>query len=61
MSCILKWFEEHDECPTCRTEQDTDEIILFKKNVEDTLRIKYQDAIRSLQTEVAMLRMRRPR
>ena len=60
MSCILKWFEEHDECPTCRTEQDTDEIIIFKKRIEDNLRIKYQDAIRSLQHEVTVLRTRRP-
>jgi hypothetical protein len=60
MSCILKWFEEHDECPTCRTEQDTDEIIIFKKQIEDNLRLKYQDAIRSLQHEVSILRTRRP-
>jgi hypothetical protein len=59
--CILTWFETSDECPTCRTEQDTDSIIIFKKHIEDNLRVKYQDAIRSLQHEVNILRMRRPR
>jgi hypothetical protein len=60
-SCILTWFETSDECPVCRTEQDTDPLIVFKKRVEDTIRVKYRDAIRSLQNEVNVLRMRRSR
>jgi len=54
----MAWFESSDECPMCRTEQDTDPLIRFKKNVEDNIRIKYRDAILSLQEEVRRLRMR---
>ena len=57
----MTWFENSDECPVCRTEQDTDPIIVFKRKVEDNIRIKYQAAIRSLQYEVETLRARRPR
>jgi hypothetical protein len=57
----MTWFETSDECPTCRTEQDTDPLIVFKKRVEDNIRVKYRDAVRSLQNEVQTLRTRRPR
>jgi hypothetical protein len=59
--CILTWFETSDECPICRTEQDTDPYIKFKKNIEEAMRVKYRDAIRSLEHQVHTLRMRRPR
>jgi len=57
----MTWFETSDECPTCRTEQDNDPMIIFKKRVEDNIRVKYRDAVRSLQNEVQVLRSRRPR
>ncbi len=57
----MTWFETSDECPVCRTEQDTEPIIQFKKHVEDNIRIRYRDAIRSLEHEVLRLRSRRPR
>lgn len=57
--CILKWFETSDECPICRCEQDTDPYVIFKRNVEDNIRIRYQEAIRSLQRDVDLLRTRR--
>jgi hypothetical protein len=60
-ACILTWFETSDECPICRTEQDNDPIIVFKKRVEDNIRVRYRDAVRSLQNEVQVLRSRRPR
>jgi hypothetical protein len=40
-------------------EQDNDPIVVFRKNVEENMREKYRDAIRSLELEVA--RMRRTR
>jgi hypothetical protein len=40
-------------------EQDNDPIVVFRKNVEENMREKYRDAIRSLELEVA--RMRRSR
>ena len=57
--CIIKWFETSIECPQCRMEQDNDPIVVFRKNVEENMREKYRDAIRSLELEVA--RMRRSR
>jgi len=53
--CIFTWFETSDECPLCKTEQDADPIIVFKKHVEENLRLKYRDAIKSLEAEVARL------
>jgi len=50
--CIIKWFEESIECPTCRMEQDDDPLVIFRKNVEETMRLKYRDAIRSLENEL---------
>jgi hypothetical protein len=40
-------------------EQDDDPIVVFRKAVEDNMRIKYRDAIRSLEAEV--MRARRAR
>jgi hypothetical protein len=57
----MTWFEMSDECPVCRTEQDTYALIIFKKNIEEAMRIKYREAIRSLEHQVQILRTRRPR
>ena len=57
--CIMKWFETSDECPQCRMEQDDDPIIIFKKTIEDSIREKYRDAIRSLEAEVVRARRAR--
>lgn len=54
--CIFTWFETSDECPLCKTEQDADPIIVFKHHVEDTLRLKYKDAIKSLENDLARAR-----
>lgn len=56
--CITNWFIESIECPVCRMEQDDDPIVMFKKQVEDRIRMKYKDAIKSLQDEVLTLRRR---
>jgi len=48
----MTWYETNDECPICRTEQDTDPIIIFKRRVEGALRLKYRDAIRSLENQL---------
>ena len=60
--CIFTWFETSEECPTCRTEQDADPIIIFKKHVEENLREKYRDAIKSLEADLARVQRaaRRP-
>lgn len=57
--CIMKWFETSIECPQCRMEQDDDPIVVFRKNIEENMREKYRDAIKSLENEV--LRARRAR
>ena len=56
--CIMRHFETSIECPLCRMEQDDDPLVVFKKNVEDNIREKYRDAIRSLELEVARARRR---
>jgi len=54
----MKWFEESIECPQCRMEQDDDPIVVFRKHVEDNIRDKYRDAIRSLENELARTQRR---
>ena len=56
--CIMNWFVESMECPVCRMEQDDDPMIVFKKKVEDNIRVKYRDAINSLHEEIRSLRRR---
>ena len=56
--CITTWFETSIECPTCRMEQDDDPIVVFRKHIEDNMREKYREAIRSLEAEVARSRRR---
>jgi hypothetical protein len=55
----MKWFETSIECPQCRMEQDDDPLVVFRKNIEENIREKYRDAIRSLEAEV--MRARRSR
>lgn len=40
-----------NECPTCRMKQHTDSLIIFKEGVENEMRTKYRDAIRTLEAE----------
>lgn len=49
--CIVKWFVTSDVCPSCRTPQTNDVFIFYKKMVEEELRKKYKEAIRSLESE----------
>jgi hypothetical protein len=39
-------------------EQDDDPLVVFRKNVEENMRDKYRDAIRTLELEVARARRR---
>jgi len=39
-------------------EQDDDPLVVFRKSVEENIREKYRDAIRSLELEVARARRR---
>jgi hypothetical protein len=39
-------------------EQDDDPLIVFRKHVEENMREKYRDAIRSLEVELARARRR---
>ena len=57
--CIMTWFETSIECPQCRMEQDDDPIVVFRRHVEDNIREKYRDAIRSLEAEVQRARRSR--
>ncbi len=49
--CIIQWFVTSEDCPTCRCKQSKDPIITFKDSVENELRRKYRDAIRTLEIE----------
>jgi hypothetical protein len=40
-------------------EQDDDPIVIFRKNVEENIREKYRDAIKSLEAEVQRARRSR--
>jgi hypothetical protein len=40
-------------------EQDDDPLIIFRKNIEENIRLKYKDAIRSLEIELAQALRRR--
>jgi hypothetical protein len=39
-------------------EQDDDPLVVFRKHIEENMREKYRDAIRSLEAEVARARRR---
>jgi hypothetical protein len=55
--CILNWFVTSNECPVCRAPQENDQLIKFKKTIEENLRNVYRDAIQSLEDQVLSLRM----
>jgi len=50
--CIIKWYEESIECPNCRMEQDDDPLIIFRRNIEENMRARYRDAIRTLEGQI---------
>ena len=56
LKCILEWYIESDTCPICRVPQPNDPLIKFKNKLENNLRIKYKDAIQSLEREIRLLR-----
>ena len=56
--CIIKWYVTSDTCPVCRVSQGKDSFIKFRNLVEDNIRMKYKDAIDSLEDEVMRLRRR---
>ena len=58
INCILNWFVTSNECPVCRSNQDNDLLINFKDKVEDNMRAKYKDAIKSLEDELIYLQVR---
>lgn len=55
LDCILGWFVTSSNCPTCRASQSHDSIITFKENVEDELRDKYKDAMKTYEIEIYQL------
>lgn len=57
LDCILTWYVTSDECPVCRCAQNTDPYIVFKHKIEDDMRTKYKDAIRSMEREVDEMRL----
>jgi hypothetical protein len=56
IECINEWFLEQETCPVCRSDQVMDQMVQFRMAVEERMRLKYRDAIRSLEEE---LRVRR--
>lgn len=53
--CIMTWYVESDVCPVCRETQD-DELLDFKKKVEEKMRLVYKDALDSNDLEIRRLR-----
>ena len=58
LNCILGWYVHSDECPVCRRKQNRDPLITYRDNVEEKMRKKYKDAIRTLEIELIKLRRR---
>ena len=56
ISCILQWFVTSNECPVCRKQQKKDSFLQFKERVEENMRQKYKDALRSNEQEITRLR-----
>jgi len=56
VTCIMEWFIESECCPACREKQEEDPIIVFKTKVEDALRLKFKDAIDTLEEENRQLK-----
>ena len=54
--CFLKSLVYSDQCPVCRQLPTRDEFYKFKVTIEDNMRQKYYDAIRSLERENDILR-----
>jgi hypothetical protein len=54
----MQWFQTSNACPVCRVAQVDDPIIKFKDSVEDNLRLVYQDAIQTLERQLAQQRRR---
>jgi len=58
MPCIMQWFQTSNACPVCRVAQVDDPIIKFKDSVEENMRLVYQDAIQTLERQLAQQRRR---
>jgi hypothetical protein len=56
--CISSWFSVSEGCPICRTVNETDKYVIFKRSVEESVSNRYADAIRTLEDEVASLKRR---
>ena len=54
--CIMEWFVEADECPTCRTKQIGDPLIRYRDKTQNIVRARFRDAIKSLQEENEQLK-----
>ncbi len=57
-TCIIKWYESSNECPVCRASQTDDPIIQLKGAIEERMRLTYNDAIRSLESQLRTARRR---
>ena len=56
IECISEWFITSDDCPVCRkTQPEDDPVISFRNKVQDSMREKYKDAIKTLEDEIKNL------
>ncbi len=55
-NCILTWFVTSDVCPACRTSQAGDPFLDFRNAIQDDMRAKYMDTIKSYEKEIKNLR-----
>ena len=54
--CIIEWFVLSEICPVCRAPQPNEPLIKFRDKVEDNLRDKYRDAMKTYEKEIRRLK-----
>jgi hypothetical protein len=58
-NCLLTWLSTDgatNTCPICREKLDDIDVVVFKDRVEENLRRKYLDAMKTYDMEIDMLR-----
>ena len=58
--CIIHWFEVSEDCPICRKKQGHDDLLIFRNNIEENMRRKYRETIKSYEREIRRLTRENP-